>query len=445
MVSWSMRDEFGETLRSWPVTVPQRLISASLALRNDLKGALDRLSGRLQQLNQELYSIFQVYPGMPKFEIPCGFEKSDVHELQQIQHILLQHEIYLKYIINFLEEYSSMVQELVASFAVTVEELNQVIGIREAIPTSEVYDRFINVAESFMNIQAENTYLLSVNSVVKTLASIDNKYMIPTKLEVAISMSEREPWVVDRWEMEKKIPLDADIPGVTQLNLTDETVLQFRGYCVWTLIATNGLLVPARTELGILKFGNNYYGFCTSDAADAWRYNAELNTRLAYEVVRTNAEMVDLLEMFDILSEYRTEILVKESEQNEVKVQSECVQTVTHPVLTRIDRLYTFSEWQLKERALQLSRLIKCQTKSVQTIAHSNFRASIGIQCSPDKSKETNTMKDAACVHERPLNYQWGLRGSRNFQNLTLTQSIGESYYRILPSGNKPCLEQFCP
>lgn len=78
---------------------------------------------------------------------------------------------------------------------------------------------------------------------------------------------------------------------------------------MWTMISTNGLLIPARANLGILKFRNNYYGFATSDAADAWRYNAELNTRQAYEVIRTNAEMVDLLDMFDFLNEYRTEIL----------------------------------------------------------------------------------------------------------------------------------------
>lgn len=50
--------------------------------------------------------------------------------------------------------------------------------------------------------------------------------MMPTKLETTMGFSEREPWTVDQWEMDKKIPLDAEIPGVTQLNLTDETVLQ---------------------------------------------------------------------------------------------------------------------------------------------------------------------------------------------------------------------------
>lgn len=55
-----------------------------------------------------------------------------------------------------------------------IEDLNQVIGNREVIPTSEVYDRFTNVCESYMNLQAENSYLLSVNSIVKTLSSIGN-------------------------------------------------------------------------------------------------------------------------------------------------------------------------------------------------------------------------------------------------------------------------------
>lgn len=137
---------------------------------------------------------------------------------------------------------------------------------------------------------------------------------------------------------------------------------------------------------------------------------------------------------------------VKKGEQKEMKVQAQCTQTMTHPIKSFIDKDYAFSEWQLKQRALQLSRIIKSQTKSVQTVNHSHFRASIGVQCKPDKTKETNTKKDAGCVHERPLNYHLGLRGTANYRQLNLTSSVQGTQCKISLSADKPCFQkQFRP
>lgn len=110
------------------------------------------------------------------------------------------------------------------------------------------------------------------------------------------------------------------------------------------------------------------------------------------------------------------------------------VQTVTHPIERFWDKDYTYSEWELKKRALALSRLIKCVTKSVQTTNRSHFRASIGITVAPDKNKEVQTKKDNYCVHPTISTYLYGLRGhtENKFKVLTLTRPLEEDCERII-------------
>lgn len=49
------------------------------------------------------------------------------------------------------------------------------------------------------------------------------------------------------------------------------------------------------------------------------------------------------------------------------------VQTEIHPIESHIDRNYTWSEWELKQRSVKLAKLVVKSTKSQQTI-FSNFR-----------------------------------------------------------------------
>lgn len=157
--------------------------------------------------------------------------------------------------------------------------------------------------------------------------------------------------------------------------------------------------------------------------------------------------MPDLLQVFILHLNYLKNLYNYRMKKVGRKVSSvaQSVQTLIHPIEKYWDKDYTFSEWELKKRALVLSRMAKCVTKSVQTSNHSHFRSSIGIYAAPDKDKEVQTKRDSSCVHPTIGTYLYGLRGHREnkFKVLTLTRPVEEICERIITLETvDPCRER---
>lgn len=49
--------------------------------------------------------------------------------------------------------------------------------------------------------------------------------------------------------------------------------LEFGGYCCWVLTNTNGLLVPALSDAGVVEYKSRFYGFCSILAANSFCLN----------------------------------------------------------------------------------------------------------------------------------------------------------------------------
>lgn len=117
------------------------------------------------------------------------------------------------------------------------------------------------------------------------------------------------------------------------------------------------------------------------------------------------------------------------------------VQTEIHPVESYICRDYTFSEWELKRRAIKLANLTKCFTKSQQTVSHSHFRANAAIQAQFPKTKCTQTKKDSSVNHPTISTYIHGIRGSGDgdAEILILTRPVKEGGISQNSSKLKSC------
>lgn len=98
--------------------------------------------------------------------------------------------------------------------------------------------------------------------------------------------------------------------------------------------------------------------------------------------------------------------------QEEPKKETESVevQTDLHPVESYISKDYTFSEWELKRRAIKLASLTKCTTKSQQTISKTRFQPEVGVQMTPVSNKETQTRRDGSCNHPGYPSFAWKLK-----------------------------------
>lgn len=70
----------------------------------------------------------------------------------------------------------------------------------------------------------------------------------------------------------------------------------------------------------------------------------------------------------------------------------EGIQTELHPLTEYVETDYAFSIWELKRRALQLSRTVKCATKSMQTADFLGLSAVYGIRKFVDSTSSQSSL-----------------------------------------------------
>eukprot|EP00741_Cyanophora_paradoxa_P012517 tig00020610_g12095.t1 len=215
---------------------------------------------------------------------------------------------------------------------------------------------------------------------------------------------------------------------------------EFRGFCPVTLVERDALLIPGNPNLGYVKFADAYYAISGEEAI--WRFMAtpERYVEGVLQAVRRAPELVRLLRLqqrvvgaglgaggagganlaFALLGSFFAE--GQEAGKGPAKADADC-QTSTHPIEKHIDPKYTWNEWELRRRALQLTNLRYKKTHSAQTV-FSHFRRDNETQHYPPKDSGTQTRVDAGTNGPRMHNYIAGLRGDPDSKmhvvNLTL-------------------------
>jgi len=56
----------------------------------------------------------------------------------------------------------------------------------------------------------------------------------------------------------------------------DRLPLQYRGYCGYSLVRFDRLLLPANPSIGVLRHKNNYYAFANRESAKEFHLNLDL-------------------------------------------------------------------------------------------------------------------------------------------------------------------------
>lgn len=88
------------------------------------------------------------------------------------------------------------------------------------------------------------------------------------------------------------------------------------------------------------------------------------------------------------------------------------VETPTHFIDKNLDPTYSWNEWELRRKALQMANIRKKQTKAIQTIM-SSYKNDVETQVYLKKDAETNTTKNSGTNPLKPRNYITGLRDKR--------------------------------
>ncbi|VDM31218.1 unnamed protein product [Hydatigera taeniaeformis] len=285
--------------------------------------------------------------------------------------------------------------------------------------------RLIELARLWMKFKEDVTFIAMLSNLLHSLQQFSFRRHVLLEASRLLNLIHRAEIVCD--EVRKKAntkvqPKAQDISNwvfpapnsevKVDLNVSFYPIVSLRpkGFCAWSIVRYQGLPIPCTPCIGVFVFRGKNYGFSSVEAAMEFgsapeRYIAELN-----EVARKNAELINLLNM---TSTFQKENAFFPNEKDPVESKllvDEGIQTVVHPIPRHIDSKYTWNEWELRRRALQLTYVRKCVTHSVQTRL-SNWRRDNDTQVYLPKLKSNQTKRDNYSQVPRPSVYLHGLRG----------------------------------
>ena len=75
--------------------------------------------------------------------------------------------------------------------------------------------------------------------------------------------------------------------------------LEYQGYCPWTLVHRDGLLLPGNPSLGVLRHKNTFNVFVSEQALQDFTANPGKYVRGVVDVARKAPELIHLLRLQD--------------------------------------------------------------------------------------------------------------------------------------------------
>jgi hypothetical protein len=190
--------------------------------------------------------------------------------------------------------------------------------------------------------------------------------------------------------------------------------LEYQGFCPWTVAHRHGWLTPGRPELGVVQYRNAYYVFAHEDALLYFlRDPGEVIRRVTEEASRA-PELIHLLRLQKDFPDLSISRIAGEKKREAptglTERQDAGTSTPLHFVEKCLDPSYSWNEWELRRRALQIAGIRKCTTTSQQTNA-SHFRREGSTQVHLPQLKGTQTRRSKGTSSPKKIQYFCGLRG----------------------------------
>ncbi|XP_008275457.1 cilia- and flagella-associated protein 206 [Stegastes partitus] len=358
--------------------------------------------------------------------------------LKQALYNVRQHEVFLKMLLTDAGSCSKHIDILQTELSSQMKQLKDTVQSKTAVPTARVFPLFKVLSKLWSGLQDEAELLNIISNIALNLqpflasqAKIFSEAYLDSLLE-ASEVKTDEQRLTDssdeRIDPDQMKPQEWLLPETT--TSFDELPLQYNGFCGYTLVNRDGLLLPGNPHIGVLKHKEKLYVFSSKEAALKFASSPDDFIEEVAEKAKCFSELIQFFKLhqqFSCVSPYSE---LQPGESLLVKPITKCesgTQTDIHPVETNIVKSYEWNEWELRRKALKLADLRTKVTHSMQTDL-SHMRR--------ENTTQTWLPKDAACQSKRdgesnvpkPQIYLAGLRGQRNAQvvKTNLTRSVDE-------------------
>ncbi|XP_074642939.1 cilia- and flagella-associated protein 206-like isoform X2 [Tubulanus polymorphus] len=326
-----------------------------------------------------------------------------------------QHEAYLRVI---------LVELLEQQLAARMEQLQNTVQSKTAVPTAQVYPQFINLSQLWCGFQDEMVLLSVLSNILASLEPFtrgqrelfSDEFLAPFLSDVVIKTDEERI-------QETSIPEECINPDEFKKQewLFPETTknfnrlpLSYKGYCGWILVTSDRLLVPANPQIGVLRYRDNYFSFSSRKAAVEFASNPDFYIQAVADAAKRSPELIQLLELHTQFATITPYSQGKESGGKMIeKPVTKCdsgTQTDTHILESNIVKSYEWNEWELRRKAIKLANLRTKITHSTQTNL-SNLRRDNVTQVYLPKDQYSQTKQDNYTNVPKPQVFLAGLRG----------------------------------
>ncbi|CAH8651286.1 unnamed protein product [Heterobilharzia americana] len=327
-----------------------------------------------------------------------------------------QYGKFLKVIEKELTSMLTGLEEMIDGFKGCMKRLHILISDRPAVPSGEVYPGFLQLANYWTGFQDEMVFLSVLTSTLNTLQTyFVGRRLKWTKERMSNLISDSE--VTFDEDRKQHDPLSEEYRGgypcIFPSSFGEESnlTIECEGFCIWSLVHYQGLLVPADLCMGVILLppDNKMYAFSSPEAARDFVMATDNFLKAIPEVVRRLPELIPILKLNYVFSKGISYTNNQFPENSVVKVESG-MQTVLHPIETYIDLNYQWNEWELRRNALKLANLRKKATTSAQTLL-SNWKRDNATQVYLPKNTGTATKEDGYTQVPKPSVFIHGLRG----------------------------------
>ncbi|KAG1928837.1 cilia- and flagella-associated protein 206-like [Pimephales promelas] len=374
-------------------------------------------------------------------EQDTGQSEHPVHPdlLKQALYNARQHEAFLKLILADIMMSAEEVMRLQSDLKTRMALLRDTVHSNTTVPTSHVFPHFTAVSSLWAGLETEMLLLSALTNLLpglrpflsaQSLLSPEQMEVLLNGLQVPTDASRCAASTEERVAVSEMCSREWCFPESTA-NF-ESVPLQYKGFCGFTLVKKNGLLLPGNPNIGVLKHKEKFYAFSSKSAAHAFASEADEYSAAVVEMARRRPELIQLLQLHQEFASVTPYSEMQSGQKLLVKVISKSdasMQTEIHPLETNIVKSHEWNEWELRRKAIKLANLRNKVTRSMQTDL-SHMRRHNSTQTFLPKDGSSQTKRDGESNVPKPQVYLCGLRGgtsaATNMTKVDLTRAVDE-------------------
>ena len=427
----------------------------------------------LKRAINETAALCQQYTDVLQFLHSEGKDNMDasVEQVKRFQDELTNRRQYV-FNLQSLQEDVLIAQDKIGTangdYLREMADLKAIVGARTSVPKEQVYPKFDILASLYLSLADERNMLKARMKTWNDLKVIKTTF-VPTLTDEWVSAArewsvanKRRPAFEGKYdddsgiEPEKKIAnalgagespsrssaaggasMDAaspkrgadstfdgndEKPIRLSIDSTPEFMqlpLEYQGYCPHTVVHRDALLLPGNPALGVIRYRGSFYVFTTEDGLNAFMEDPGRYTGGVVDIARRYPELIHLLRLQEFFPKASLDRILQNKaaitgthpllSDGPVVMKDQSTGTPVHFIERNIDPNYSWNEWELRRRALQVANLKKCKTSSAQTDM-SAYRRETETQIYLPKQKTTQTKQNRGTNPKRVHTFLAGLR-----------------------------------